>query len=58
MPAQVYTYNTTDITWDTSETEVDQSSVDFVAISCVGFMEEDGNTLSNALTTIPNQIAS
>jgi len=56
MPAQTYGYSTTSIKWDFEQTEVDESSVDFVAISCVGYMKEDGATLTSALIAVPTEI--
>lgn len=56
MPAQHYGYSTTSITWDQSETEVNQDSVDFVTITCVGHLKADGATLSGALLLVPDTI--
>ena len=56
MPAQTYGYSTTDIKWDLEQTNIDASSVDFVAISCVGYLKEDGASLSEALNAIPSLI--
>lgn len=53
MPAQTYGLSTSSIFWDVEQTDVNQDSVEYVTISCVGYMKASGNTLSNALTTIP-----
>ena len=56
MPAQTYGLSTTDIRWDYTQTEVDQSGVDFITINCVGYLREEGQSLGGALLVIPSTI--
>jgi hypothetical protein len=53
MPADTYGLSSTSIFWVVEETEVNQSGTDFVTISCVGWVRENGATLATALDLVP-----
>lgn len=54
MPADVYGLVNNAIWWNPEETDVSQSSVDFIEIRCSGLVKEENQTLQGALVLIPS----
>lgn len=56
MPSQTHGVTTSRVTWTIEETDVDQSSLDFITISCAGWVKYNGCTIDDALLLVPDVI--